>query len=157
MKKVENGQIFNVIRERLMPLIRMQAFWVVTVVGNCFVLLGAVALYFLENEQHPKPLTMLDCISWSVGLVTTIGYGDVIPITNLGKVLGIVMMIGGTLFLWSYMALLVGALFAPDISFIERQITGIKKESNLDDKKIDEIIYKIQKMEASLEHLKQVK
>lgn len=154
MHKVENRNVFKVVKARLIPLIRMQAFWVVTILGNGFVIFGATSLYFLERDYHPKSFTMLDSLSWAVGLVTTIGYGDLIPVTNLGKILGIFMMIGGTLFLWSYMALLVGALLAPDISFIEREIKGIKKESNVDDKKMDEIMLKIEQLHSSIELLK---
>lgn len=154
MQKQENRNIFKIVGSRLAPLLRMQAFWVVTFLGNGFVIFGASSLYFLEKDYHPKNFSMLDSISWAVGLVTTIGYGDLIPVTNLGKLLGIVMMIGGTLFLWSYMALLVGALLAPDISLIEREIKGIKKESSVDDKKMDEIMLKIEKIYDSMEKLR---
>lgn len=154
MNKLENRTIFRVVKTRLMPLMRMQAFWVVTFLGNGFVLFGATALYFLEKEYHPKSFTMLDSLSWAVGLVTTIGYGDLIPVTNLGKILGIIMMIGGTLFLWSYMALLVGVLLSPDISLIEREIKGIKRDTSIDDKKMDEIILKIEQIHASMERFK---
>ena len=156
MQKRESRSIFKVVKARLIPLLRMPAFWVVTFLGNGFVIFGATTLYFLERDYQRKSLTMLDSLSWAVGLVTTIGYADLIPVTTAGKVLGIVMMIGGTLFLWSYMAILVGALLAPDISMIEREIKGIKKESNIDDKKIDDIVLKIQLMHESIERLKSV-
>jgi hypothetical protein len=76
----------------------------------------------------------------------------------MGKVLGIVLMIGGTVFLWSYMALLVGAIVAPEMNFFEREIKDIesgieviKKETQLDDKRKDTLINKIDKLIALYE------
>jgi Ion channel len=157
MKPPRKPHIIKIILGRLIPLVKMPVFWLISLLGNGFVAFGAVVLFYLEHDHQVKPLTLLDCVSWSVGLVTTIGYGDLIPGTDGGKILGIVMMIGGTLFLWSYMALFVGVLLAPDISLIESEIKGIKRETNLDEKKIRELHLQVaslqEKMDLVLKHL----
>lgn len=144
---LQQRRFFKVIGARLMPLLRMPAFWSVTFIGNGFVAAGAAGFYFFEKEAQIAPLTALDSISWSIGLVTTVGYGNLTPLTPGGKIVGIFMMLGGSLFLWSYMALLVGVLLAPDISLIERELKGIKRESSLDERKLDEVLAILARME----------
>ena len=158
MSRIRHFDIVKIVALRLKPLIGMPVFWLLTLLGNGFVTFGALLLLYIEKGHHDKPLTLLDCVSWSVGLVTTIGYGDLIPLTGEGKLLGIVMMIGGTLFLWSYMALFVSILLAPDISLIESGIKGIKRETNLDEKRLKELATQMDalqlKMDAILARIK---
>lgn len=151
-RKTESRRLSQVIRARLAPLVKMPAFWAVTVIGNGFILCGATGLYYFEKGTQSKPLTELDSLSWAIGLVTTVGYGNLTPVTTEGKILGILLMIGGTLFLWSYMGLLVGVLLAPDISLIEKELKGIKRESSLDEKKLDEVIARLIQMEEQLKN-----
>jgi Ion channel len=153
MSRIRHLDIVKIVILRLKPLIGMPVFWLLTLMGNGFVALGAVVLLNLEAGHHEKPLTLLDCVSWSVGLVTTIGYGDLIPMTDGGKLLGIVMMIGGTLFLWCYMGLFVSILLAPDISLIESQIKGIKRETDLDEKKLKELTTQMDSLQLKMDSL----
>jgi voltage-gated potassium channel Kch len=156
--KLFNKKITTLVWKRLTLLIKQPIFWAVTIFGNTFVLIGAILFHFIEKDQQENTITFLDSLNWAVGLVTTIGYGDIMPVTNMGKVLGIVLMIGGTVFLWSYMALLVGAIVAPEMNFFEREIKDIesgieviKKETQLDDRRIETLINKIDKLIALYE------
>jgi len=38
-----------------------------------------------------------DGIWWAVSTITTVGYGDYVPVTNLGRVIGIILQILGAL------------------------------------------------------------
>ena len=143
--------IVKVLALRLRPLASMPVFWFLSLLGNGFIAFGAIVLYHVETGHQGKPLTLLDCVSWSVGLVTTIGYGDLIPLTQEGKLLGIVMMIGGTLFLWCYMGLFVSILIAPDISLIESQIKGIKRETTLDEHRLTELAAQMNILQRKIE------
>ena len=153
MRHLQHFDIVKILALRLKPLIGMPVFWLLTLLGNGFVAFGAFVLFHIEAGHHDKPLTILDCVSWSVGLVTTIGYGDLVPVTEGGKLLGIVMMIGGTLFLWSYMALFVSILLAPDISLIESQIKGIKRETSMDEKKLRELSTQMDALQLKMDVL----
>jgi hypothetical protein len=70
----------------------------------------------------------VDSLSWAVGMVTTVGGGTVYPVTLSGKILGIFMMMGGALFLWSYMALFIGILIEPELSHIQREVDEIQHD-----------------------------
>ena len=64
------------------------------------VIIFAHTVYFLERETNPQfPKRYLDGIDdamwWSIVSVTTVGYGDIVPITGLGRIVAVIwMMIG---------------------------------------------------------------
>lgn len=48
----------------------------------------ATLLYFAERDVNPSLATVPHALWWSVVTLATLGYGDVVPVTALGKVLG---------------------------------------------------------------------
>lgn len=49
-------------------------------------------MYFVEYEAHPKAFGSIpDAMWWGVVTLTTVGYGDIYPITPLGKLLGAIL------------------------------------------------------------------
>jgi voltage-gated potassium channel len=57
--------------------------------GWVLLLTGAVALYWAEGDVQPEQFgSVLRALWWSVATLTTVGYGDAVPITPLGKALG---------------------------------------------------------------------
>lgn len=111
---------------RLWKLTRQPVFIVLTVVGNGLIVLSSALLYYFEKGLNPRIQTWLDAIWWAVATVTTVGYGDVSPITNIGKVIGIFMMIVGTALFWSYTALFAGAIMAEET----KEILDLESETN---------------------------
>jgi voltage-gated potassium channel len=56
---------------------------------------GAI-MHYIEMEAQPEKFaTIPDGIWWALATLTTIGYGDSVPVTPLGKVFGGVVMIFG--------------------------------------------------------------
>jgi voltage-gated potassium channel len=59
-------------------------------------LFSATAMYFLEREAQPDKFGSIpDAAWWALATLTTVGYGDVVPVTPLGKLLGGVVMLLG--------------------------------------------------------------
>lgn len=57
-------------------------------------------MYFVENEAQPQAFSSIPATMWwGVATLTTVGYGDVYPITSLGKFMaGIMAILGVGLF-----------------------------------------------------------
>jgi voltage-gated potassium channel len=104
--------------KRLWKLIQQPVFIVLTVIGNGLIVISSLLLYYFEKGINPRIHSLLDAIWWAVATVTTVGYGDVSPITNIGKIIGIFMMIIGTALFWSYTALFAGAILAEEVKEI---------------------------------------
>lgn len=80
----------NVLREEKEALL-------VTVFGVSILLVIASSLmYFIENAAQPDLFSSIPAaIWWGVATVTTVGYGDMYPITPLGRFLGAIIAILG--------------------------------------------------------------
>jgi len=51
-------------------------------------LLSSTIMYFLENEAQPEAFENIgQSLWWAVATLTTVGYGDIYPVTGLGKIL----------------------------------------------------------------------
>ncbi|MBD8890380.1 cyclic nucleotide-gated ion channel [Roseibium litorale] len=67
-----------------------------TVIICGVVLMAATLLYLVEHDDQPEKLASIPAaIWWAVATVTTVGYGDVVPVSATGKFIGgIVMLLG---------------------------------------------------------------
>jgi voltage-gated potassium channel len=63
-----------------------------TLLALITVLGGGTAFAAVERGQH---LSAWDGVWWAIVTVTTVGYGDITPKTNAGRVIGIVVMLFG--------------------------------------------------------------
>ncbi len=59
-------------------------------------ILSSTLMYYIEHDEQPAQFASIgDALWWSVVTLTTVGYGDVYPITNMGKLLsGVIALIG---------------------------------------------------------------
>lgn len=112
---------------RLKTVLRHPFFWVLTLGANAVVILGAVLLHYFETGPNESK-TFLDSLLWSMGTVTTIGYGNSVPQTFYGKLVLLGLMPVGALLLWSYMAFLVAGLLTPELFALENDIHNVEKE-----------------------------
>lgn len=60
------------------------------------VLFASTGMYYLENDAQPDKFgSVPDAAWWAMATLTTVGYGDVAPITPLGRLFGSVVMVTG--------------------------------------------------------------
>ncbi len=59
------------------------------------VLVVATLVMSAERGHNPDLDSFPDALWWSIGTVTTVGYGDVVPVTQVGRAFAYVLMIGG--------------------------------------------------------------
>lgn len=113
---------FLIFLKKFVALIQQEKLPRVLIILAVVVLSGS--LFFLCFE---KGLTFSDALWWSFVTVTTVGYGDISPITPGGRIVGIVMMLTGIGFL--------GILTAGIASiFIEEKIMENKGMKSVDAK-----------------------
>jgi voltage-gated potassium channel len=72
---------------------------------SLFVVLGGGAAFSAVESTAEQPLSTWDGVWWAVTTVTTVGYGDVYPETDGGRVIAIVVMLAGI----GFVALLTAA------------------------------------------------
>ena len=60
------------------------------------IIFSSTLMYYIENDVQPAAFpNILAAFWWSIETLTTIGYGDVYPVTVLGKILGAVIAVLG--------------------------------------------------------------
>ena len=124
---------------RFAALFRNPLFWVLTLGGNSIVFVGSIVLYYFESDSQSPRIDFIDYLLWSMGTVTTIGYGSFMPVTFPGKIALLFLMAAGTLFVWSYMAFLVTGLLAPELATLEREVQDVEKDVEEVEKEIKEL------------------
>lgn len=84
------GALLDVVRKEADAL--LAAFIVLLMM----LVLSAAGIYLLENDLQPDTFgSMPDSMWWAIITLTTVGYGDVVPMTTLGKLFsGIVGLVG---------------------------------------------------------------
>lgn len=82
--------IKNVFRARKEELV------LTTVLMGLLLIVSASLLYYVENPVQPEVFSSIPATMWwAVATLTTVGYGDMYPVTALGKVLaGVIAIIG---------------------------------------------------------------
>jgi voltage-gated potassium channel len=73
--------------------------------------LASVGIYCFENEAQPEKFgSIIDAMWWAIATLTTVGYGDVFPITAGGKLFTFFILLLGLGFVSVPSALLASAL-----------------------------------------------
>lgn len=82
--------LYHVFKEKSKLLV--SAFFMVLI----FVLIAAILMYNIEHEAQPQAFgSIVSSLWWSVITITTVGYGDVYPITATGKTIGAIISLSG--------------------------------------------------------------
>lgn len=77
--------------------ISIKAELILFLVATTFVLyIAAVGIYYFENEAQPEQFSSIfHCLWWAIATLTTVGYGDVYPVTIGGKIFtSLIVLIG---------------------------------------------------------------
>lgn len=69
---------------------------ITTTVGGILLLVASSLMYFAERAAQPEAFSSIPAaVWWGVITLTTVGYGDVYPVTPLGRVLGTTVAVVG--------------------------------------------------------------
>jgi voltage-gated potassium channel len=67
----------------------------ILIVGTATVLLGAIGIFAVETGRNPAIAGFGDALWWAMVTATTVGYGDVSPVTLEGRLIAVVLMVTG--------------------------------------------------------------
>lgn len=82
--------VLNVFRSRFHDL--MLAF----VLTSFLIIIASCLVYFAEHDAQPKEFSSIPAtLYWAVITLTTVGYGDMYPITLLGKTFTAIILLAG--------------------------------------------------------------
>jgi len=104
------------------------------------VVLGAVGFYALESDENQAIRHFGDALWWAITTVTTVGYGDIVPITPEGRLIAVVLMLTGIG--------VIGLFTASVASLLFEEQKGPTPE-------LGEIMLRLERIESSLERLQQ--
>jgi voltage-gated potassium channel len=66
----------------------------------------SLAIYALEHPANPRMHTLFDAAYYTVTIMTSVGLGDIVPVTPAGRALSMAMMLLGTALFVSFTAVL---------------------------------------------------
>jgi|tagenome__1003787_1003787.scaffolds.fasta_scaffold20735043_1 voltage-gated potassium channel len=98
----------------------------VYVVGSTILVLFCAALAVLDAERSDPKANITgfgDALWWASTTVTTVGYGDRFPVTNEGRLVAVLLMIGGIA--------LLGVVTASLASWLLDRVREVEQESQL--------------------------
>lgn len=68
---------------------------VILVYANGVVILSSTVIASIEIGSNPAINSFADSLWWSLVTVTTVGYGDIVPQTVIGRAMRVILMISG--------------------------------------------------------------
>lgn len=104
------------------------------VYGLGLVIVGATIVASVEGGEGASIHSFADALWWAVVTITTVGYGDMVPVTMGGRAIAFVLMLGGIAFLSGVTANLASFLVRESSSHKEplvqltREVEGLRQE-----------------------------
>ena len=84
---------------------------ITAIVAFLVIVLGAISVLYIEHDETITTIsTAEDAIWWAIVTITTVGYGDVVPLTSEGRFVGVLTMVVGIAIFGVIAGALAGAL-----------------------------------------------
>ena len=84
---VRYSKAFNLIKNVLYD--KKEDLIVTTALISMILIIVSTLMYYIEGDVQPDHFSSISSsLWWGICTLTTVGYGDVVPITPLGKILG---------------------------------------------------------------------
>jgi voltage-gated potassium channel len=92
------------------------------------IVIGSFVIFSVESQHSDSQInSMLDAVWWTVATVTTVGYGDIVPVTDTGKIVAIFFMFFGIGILAIFLSVLGTQFYKRRFETEEREFTDYQK------------------------------
>ncbi|MFC1977795.1 potassium channel family protein [Chloroflexota bacterium] len=104
------------------------------VYGIGLVIVAATVVASVEGGENASIHSFPDALWWAVVTITTVGYGDMVPVSAAGRAVGFVLMLGGIAFFSGITANLASFLVKGDnlhkeaLSQLATEVTSLRRE-----------------------------
>lgn len=147
-------KLFKQETKKLFRVFKHPTFIYLTIVGNTFLLITTYGVYQLEKGHDSQIKTFFDALWWGVSTITTVAYGDKLPQTFIGRLIGIALMYTGTVLFISFTGVLMSTLLKDEveeeIAPLQREIEEEEKSKVMIEEKLKEIAERLKRIESNL-------
>lgn len=116
----ESFRLLNAIRRSVTKILIFMLFVFVAAI-----ILGAI-VYMFESGKNPAMSNIPKAIYWAVVTITTVGYGDISPVTPMGQFISMIVMLLG----YSIIAVPTGIVVGETINEYKHKRTGGNENYN---------------------------
>ncbi len=139
--------------KKLLRAFTHPTFIYLTVIGNSILFIAVTAVYFLEKDINPLMHTYFDYLWWGVSTTTTIGYGDMLPVTFAGRIIAIGLMYTGAVLFVTFTGVILTVLMSEqvedELNPLEMEIKAGEKSQVEIEKSLKRIIERLDKLEKN--------
>lgn len=139
----------KIVQRNILRLIISPHFLIISLLGNAIIVMFALLILKLEQNAGGPINTFMDALWWSFSTATTVGYGDITPVTDNGRFVGIALMLLGTALFATYTALFAQAILGREF----RQIQRIEQRELTTNEQIYSLKIQLRELEKHLTQL----
>ncbi len=135
-----------------------------TVLLLLVLIIGSLLFFLVERGVNPEVTSYESAIWYSLVSMTTTGYGDIVPITLPGQIIGVIIILTGM----GYVSLVTATLAFSFIELfrkasrkasdkLEKSVKGLENTMDRHDEKIDKVLKRMDEIEKKLDEIEKSK
>lgn len=118
------------------------------IAGNTVMFLASLGFWVVERQVNPNVNHYADALWWAFSTVSTVGYGDVVPMTAAGRGIALGLIVTGVFFFVSFTATLATVI----LTLTTQEV--LETDEKLSRKETADILEEIAKLRKDLEQLR---
>jgi voltage-gated potassium channel len=126
------------------PLTARRAAGFIASVTLSLTIISGVVMHFTDKKTYPN---IGDGLWWAIQTVTTVGYGDLVPTSTVGRLVAALVMLAGI----GFLTVITAAITSAFIESAKRHLQG--SETDALSAKLDQIRERLELIEAGLKDL----
>jgi voltage-gated potassium channel len=123
------------------PLTVRRAAGIIASVTLSITIISGVLIHFTDEKTYPN---VGDGMWWAIQTVTTVGYGDLVPTSTVGRLVAALVMLAGI----GFLTVITAVITSTFIESAKRHVQGT--ETDALSAKLDQIGERLEVIEASL-------